>query len=201
MSRVIDWAFVGNDLVLTLRLIEERCHRYHRLPMTIFSSIALATGGFGARPSLHSASIRKDSMASNGILRITEQDHRRLRRLLNDLIHESRETMPALGALEEILGLARIVHPEKVPCDVVTMNSRVLYQDIATQMTHAVTVVYPAEADPSSGKISVLSPVGVALIGESEGDELELPAPHGRTPRIRIIEVIYQPESQGHFAL
>ena len=120
---------------------------------------------------------------------------------MENLRYESRQTRPELGTLEEILGLARIVRPESVPCDVVTMNSRVLYQDIVTQRTHAVTVVYPAEADPSSGKISVLSPVGVALLGESEGDELELPVPHGGTLRIRIIDVIYQPESRGHFAL
>ena len=120
---------------------------------------------------------------------------------MENLRYESRQTRPELGTLEEILGLARIVRPEKIPCDVVTMNSRVLYQDIATQRTQAVTVVYPAEADPSSGKISVLSPVGVALLGESEGDELELPVSHGRTLRIRIIDVIYQPESRGHFAL
>ena len=124
-----------------------------------------------------------------------------MQRLMEDLRYESRQTRPALGTLEKILGLARIVRPEKVPCDVVTMNFCVLYQDIATQRTHAVTVVYPAEADPSSGKISVLSPVGVALLGESEGDELELPVPHGRTLRIRFINVIYQPESRGHFAL
>ena len=64
-----------------------------------------------------------------------------------------------------------------------------------------VTIVYPADANPSEGRISVLSPVGAALLGESEGAEVELPLPHGATRRIRISSVLYQPEAQGDFAL
>ena len=63
------------------------------------------------------------------------------------------------------------------------------------------TISYPAEADPSSGRISVLSPVGSALIGAAENQEIELPLPHGQTRRIRIQNVLYQPEAQGDFAL
>jgi regulator of nucleoside diphosphate kinase len=85
--------------------------------------------------------------------------------------------------------------------NVVTMNSRVLFEDVRTQEKGTVTVVYPADADPSSGKISVLSPVGAALLGESEGGEVELPLPHGQTRRIRIDSVLYQPEAQGDYAL
>ena len=93
------------------------------------------------------------------------------------------------------------MHPEKVPGNVVTMNSRVLYQDVLTHEEGTVTNVYPADADASSGGISVLSPVGAALLGESEGAEVELPLPHGQTRRIRISSVLFQPEAQGNFAL
>ena len=85
--------------------------------------------------------------------------------------------------------------------DVVTMNSRVLFKDVQTREQGTVTIVYPEDADPSAQKISVLSPVGTALLGESEGNEVELPLPHGRTRRIKIVEVLYQPEAEGHFAL
>ena len=106
-----------------------------------------------------------------------------------------------MDTLEAILDLARVVQPEKVPGNAVTMNSRVLFEDVSSQEKGTVTIVYPADADPSSGKISVLSPVGAALLGESEGDEVELPVPRGQSRRIRISNVLYQPEAQGDFAL
>jgi regulator of nucleoside diphosphate kinase len=140
-------------------------------------------------------------MAISGVIWLTAQDYNRLRHLLAQLARQSRGVQAGVDTLEEILELARIVQPEKVPGNVVTMNSRVLFEDVATQEKGTVTVVYPADADPSSGKISVLSPVGAALLGESEGQEVELPLPHGQTRRIRIDSVLYQPEAQGDFAL
>lgn len=81
------------------------------------------------------------------------------------------------------------------------MNSKVRFADTRTGETGVVTVVYPADMNASSGKISVLSPVGAALIGLQEGEEAELPLPHGETRRIRIESVLYQPEAEGEFAL
>ena len=140
-------------------------------------------------------------MAANTMTWLTEQDYNRLKRLLAELTRQSRGMQAGVEALEEILDLARVVHPEKVPETVVTMNSRVLFEDVQTQEKGTVTIVYPADADPSNSKISVLSPVGAALIGESEGKEVGLPLPHGQTRRIRILNVLYQPEAQGDFAL
>ena len=140
-------------------------------------------------------------MAINGVIWLTAQDYNRLRHLLAELTRRSRGMQAGVDTLEEILDLARVVRPEKVPGNVVTMNSRVLYEDVATQEKGTVTIVYPADADPSSGKISVLSPVGAALLGESEGAEVQLPLPHGQKRRIRIGSVLYQPEAQGDFAL
>ena len=139
-------------------------------------------------------------MTINGVMWLTAQDYNRLRHLLAELTRQSRGMQAGVDTLEEILDLARVVHPEKVPGNVVTMNSRVLYEDVATQEKGTVTIVYPADADPSSGKISVLSPVGAALLGESERAEVQLPLPHGQTRRIRISNVLYQPEAQGDFA-
>ena len=140
-------------------------------------------------------------MAINGVIWLTAQDYNRLRHLLAELTRQSRGMQAGVDTLEEILDLARVVHPEKVPGNVVTMNSRVLFEDVHTHEKGTVTIVYPADADPSSQKISVLSPVGAALLGEAEGKEVELPLPHAQTRRIRISNVLYQPEAQGDFAL
>ena len=140
-------------------------------------------------------------MAMNGVIWLTAQDYNRLKHLLADLTRQSRGMQAGVETLEDILDLARIVQPEKVPGNVVTMNSRVLFEDVTTRENGTVTVVYPTDADASSGRISVLSPVGAALLGEAEGAELELPLPHGQTRRIRINSVLYQPEAEGDFAL
>ena len=140
-------------------------------------------------------------MAVNGVIWLTAQDYNRLKHLLADLTRQSRGMQAGVDTLEEILDLARVVHQKKVPGNVVTMNSRVLFRDVSTGEEGTVTVVYPADADASGGRISVLSPVGAALLGEAEGAEVELPLPHGQTRRIRINSVLYQPEAQGDFAL
>ena len=140
-------------------------------------------------------------MAINGGIWLTAQDYNRLRHLLAELTRQSRGVQAGLETLEDILDLARVVQPGKVPGNVVTMNSRVLFEDVRTLEHGTVTIVYPADTDPSDGRISVLSPVGAALLGESEGNEVELPLPHGETRRIRIRNVLYQPEAQGDFAL
>jgi regulator of nucleoside diphosphate kinase len=140
-------------------------------------------------------------MAIHGSIWLTAQDYNRLRSLLADLARQSRGMQAGVETLEEILDLARVVKPQKVPHNVVTMNSRVLFEDVATGERGTVTIVYPADVDPTSGKISVLSPVGAALLGEAEGSEVELPLPHGQLRRIRISDVLYQPEAQGDYAL
>jgi regulator of nucleoside diphosphate kinase len=137
----------------------------------------------------------------NTVIWVTEQDYNRLKHVLSELTRQSRGMQSGVETLEEILDLARVVASDKVPESVVTMNSRVEFEDLRTKEIGTVTIVYPAEADASSGKISVLSPVGSALIGLGEGDEAELPLPHGQTRRIRISNVLYQPEAEGHFAL
>ena len=141
------------------------------------------------------------STAVNAAIWLTEQDYNRLKHLYADLVRQSRGMQTGLETMEEILDLARVVAPSEVPQNVVTMNSKVRFADTRTGETGVVTVVYPADMNASSGKISVLSPVGAALIGLQEGEEAELPLPHGETRRIRIESVLYQPEAEGEFAL
>lgn len=140
-------------------------------------------------------------MAITGAIWLTEQDYNRLKHLLAELTRASRGVQVGVETLEDILDLARVMEPDKVPANVVTMNSRVLFKDLRTHESGTVTVVYPSDASPSDGRISVLSPVGAALLGEAEGSVVELPLPHGQSRRIRIATVLYQPEAQGDYAL
>ena len=128
----------------------------------------------------------------NASIWLTEEDYARLKQLHADLCRD-REQARA-DALEEILDLARVVSSGDVPHDVVTMNSKVRFEDTRTGSAGVVTVVFPADADAADGRISVLSPVGAALLGLAEGDEIELPLPRGQTRHIRIVNVLYQPE-------
>ncbi len=140
-------------------------------------------------------------MTANAMAWFTEHDYNRLRELLVELTRQSRSMQDGLETLEEILDLAHPVHPEMVPDTVVTMNSKVLFENVQTREMDTVTIVYPEDADPSDNKVSVLSPVGAALIGESEGKEIGLPLPNDLTRRIRIMNVLYQPEAHGNFEL
>jgi regulator of nucleoside diphosphate kinase len=140
-------------------------------------------------------------MATNAVISLTQQDYLRLKRVIDERTRQSRTLERELERLEELLDVARVVRPEHVPDDVVTMNSRVLFRDVPSGDEGTVTIVHPSDADPSAGRISVLSPVGGALIGATEKQEVELPLPLGQVRRIRIESVLHQPEAQGDFAL
>ena len=132
---------------------------------------------------------------------LTRNDYSRLQQLLAELSRHADDTGMGLQTLEHILDFARVVQPDQVPANVVTMNSSVRFEDARTGEQGTVTIVYPAQADVSTHRISILSPVGAALIGEAAGAQVELPVPHGQTRCIRIREVLYQPEAEGNFEL
>lgn len=140
-------------------------------------------------------------MENNTVIWMTDHDLNRLRHLIADLTRKTRGMQAGVYALEEILDLGCVVEAHKIPRNVVTMNSEVVFEDLESGDRRAVTIVYPEDADPADGKISVLSPVGIALLGLAVEMEAELPLPHGRTVRIRIREIAYQPEAHGEYAL
>ena len=90
---------------------------------------------------------------------------------------------------------AIIVPRETVPHDVVRMNSRIRYLDESTGQRNEIEIVYPSDADPRAGKVSVLAPVGSALIGLSVGQQIDWDFPNGRSIRLRVEEVLAQQES------
>ncbi len=129
---------------------------------------------------------------------VTDQDWRRLNELLSTKL---RELAPAEGAgLDAELARADVVPPRAVPHDVVTMNTRVRFE-LDDGRSYVRTLVYPWDADPERGCISVLSPLGNALLGLSVGDAMPWPLPSGQTVTVRVLEVLYQPEARGDFHL
>jgi regulator of nucleoside diphosphate kinase len=104
-----------------------------------------------------------------------------------------------LANLQAELKRAKIVPAEDVPRDVVTMNSKVLLYDLSTRERELFTLVYPWDADSDNYRISVLAPVGTAMLGARVGDVIKWPVPAG-TGRFRIEELVFQPEREGLLA-
>lgn len=124
---------------------------------------------------------------------ITHIDLTRLKHLLaSPAVRDS----DAAEALVEELERADVVEPTALPPDVVSMNSRVRLCEKNSGRTFELTLVYPAEA--GEGCVSVLAPIGSALLGLAVGHEIEWPLPHGQTARVQVQGLIYQPEAAGH---
>jgi regulator of nucleoside diphosphate kinase len=104
------------------------------------------------------------------------------------------------ASLEGELHRAAVVPQRAVPPDVVTMNSDVVYEDLDTGVQRAIRVVYPRDADASAQRISILAPIGAALLGLRVGQAISWHVANG-VKRIRVVEIRYQPESAGDFAL
>ena len=119
-------------------------------------------------------------------------DRDRLERLL-----EKVGPRPDLAALREEIERAEIVEPEAVPRNVVTMNSVVRFVDEDSGNESEVKLVFPGHADVEANRVSVLAPVGSALLGLSVGDSIDWPLPKGRRRRLRVVAVTYQPEAAG----
>jgi regulator of nucleoside diphosphate kinase len=132
---------------------------------------------------------------------ITEKDRERLQKLINEakeFHHSGSEAY--LKNLEQELSRAKIIASEKIPHNVVTMNSKVLLKDLDTGEKMVYTLVYPAESNLMEDKISVLAPVGTAIIGLREKDAIDWKIPDGLV-RLEVEKILYQPEAAGDFDL
>lgn len=120
---------------------------------------------------------------------LTQSDLDRLVRLV--------ESQPAksLEKLEGELARAKVVPRGEIPRDVVTMNSRAIFENETTGERREITLVYPGDADIDAGKISILVPVGTALLGLRVGQSIDWELPGGRKQRYRVVEVPFQPEA------
>ncbi len=125
---------------------------------------------------------------------LSSVDASRLEKLLESL---SARSFPGKDALEAELARASIVEPKDMPPDVVTMNSEVRFRVLNSGSERCLRLVYPKDADDTGRTVSVLAPVGSALLGLSCGDEIDWPTPDGGTVSVHIEEVIWQPERAG----
>lgn len=133
------------------------------------------------------------SIAERALPSITVSD-RDLERLTRCIEQYSDGRLAAQAeALEIELARARVVPAAEVPDDVVTMSSRLVVEDVRNGGRRAITLVFPEEADSDTGKVSVLAPMGSAVLGLRVGDEIDWDLPGGRTARFRIVEVSFQP--------
>jgi regulator of nucleoside diphosphate kinase len=128
---------------------------------------------------------------------ITDSDLIRLKELVQGRITLPKWDRQSLDNLQGELDRAHIVDPTAVPTDVVTMDSRVSLTDVETNEEQTYTIVFPSGANLEQRKISVLAPIGTALLGYRVGDTVEWDVPGG-VRRLRINEVLYQPEAARH---
>lgn len=137
---------------------------------------------------------------SNKPVQITEFDLHRLQQLLEEASHTNFRGREDLANLQAELARAEIVAPHHVSRNVITMNSTVVLLDLETEEEETYTLVFPEAADIAAGKISVLAPIGTAMLGYEVGDIFEWAVPVGKRS-LKVKEILYQPEAAGDFHL
>lgn len=131
---------------------------------------------------------------------LTELDHVRLLNLLRR--DERGDGSPRqVRAIEDVLEASALVPAREVAPDVVTMYSQVLLQDTQTGQRNTLTLCYPTDAEPAVGFVSVLSPVGSALLGLRVGSMARWSTPAGDQKSAEILAILFQPESSGDYAM
>lgn len=132
---------------------------------------------------------------------ITKPDQERLNHLISIARErEGDQNRQYLDSLEEELERAEVVQQKDIPPDVITMRSKVRLKDLDSGEEMIYRLVFPTEANYDDGKISVLAPIGTAMLGYKLGDVIEWKVPAGLR-RMKVEDVLYQPESKGDYHL
>lgn len=131
---------------------------------------------------------------------ITELDKQKLQKIVNDIVQHNLDGREHVRQLEAELTRAKVVAPDRIPSDIVTMNSEVILSIGYPEEEDIYSLVYPEDADFSNNRISVLAPIGTAILGYKEDDIIDWETPHGME-KIRIKKILFQPESSGNFEL
>lgn len=142
--------------------------------------------------------MKKTTTAQQRHIIITEFDLERLQELVEEMLDQPSRDNRYLDELNEELLRAEVVTPQEIPPQVITMNSKVRLQDLDTKTELEYTLVFPNEANLDQGKISVLAPVGMAMIGYRVGDTISWKVPSG-IKRLKVKKILYQPEAAGDF--
>lgn len=135
-----------------------------------------------------------------GKIQVTSFDMNRLFAMIELRRHQGGGEASSLHKLEEELARCDEVSSEEVASDVVTMNSRVLLSDMLTGNEIACTLVFPQDADASQHRVSVLAPLGTAILGYRVGDVIDWAMPSG-VRQYKILGISYQPEAAGDYHL
>jgi regulator of nucleoside diphosphate kinase len=133
-------------------------------------------------------------------IQITEFDFQRLNRLLRQAQHSDYRGSEYLAELQAELDHAQLVSSHAISQEIVTMNSKVVLLDLVTRKEETYTLVFPEDAELSQGKISILAPIGTAMLGYGIGDTFEWEVPAGKR-RLKVKRIIYQPEAAGDYHL
>ncbi|MCG3190521.1 MAG: Regulator of nucleoside diphosphate kinase [Burkholderiaceae bacterium] len=131
---------------------------------------------------------------------LTELDHVRIKNLIR---RDPRNRLPSALAqqIEETLDASAVVPAREVPPDVVTMYSQVLLADPAGGERTKLALCYPADAEPAAGFVSVLSPLGLSLLGLRVGDLARWSTPAGGERTAEVVAILFQPEASGDYSL
>jgi regulator of nucleoside diphosphate kinase len=143
----------------------------------------------------HTEWVRRTIMDERTIL-ITKADMGKLTEFVEVNEKYSTRDQQQLEMLARELERAEIVPAESVPSDVITMNSQARVRDLDSRREIDYTLVFPEDADISENRISVLAPIGTALLGYRKGDEIQWKVPGGWR-RLKVLKVLYQPEAAG----
>lgn len=144
--------------------------------------------------------MKKAASVQNRQIVITEFDLQRLQDLIEEMLEQPSRDNRYLDELNEELLRADVVAPQEIPPQIVTMNSKVRLQDLDSKAELEYTLVFPGDANLEQGRISVLAPVGMAMIGYRVGDTITWKVPAG-IKRLKVKKILYQPEAAGDFSL
>lgn len=130
---------------------------------------------------------------------ITINDYQRLIGLM-ELASLNVKMPEVVTLLYQQLVRARMIPQENISGNVITMNSRVLLRDVSSEREAELTITYPQDANNRERRVSVFSPIGVALLGQQSGVTVSWNTPSG-IGYFKIVKVTYQPEAVGHYSL
>jgi regulator of nucleoside diphosphate kinase len=128
---------------------------------------------------------KDDTMSNQPIIRVTEEDYDHLSELADAFAAAGRR----LPHLEAELSRAELVPARPEPLDIVTMNAKVTFEEEGAGTRQEITLVYPHEADIAKGRVSVVTPVGSALLGLGVGQAIDWTLPNGERRRYRVLAV------------
>jgi regulator of nucleoside diphosphate kinase len=138
-------------------------------------------------------------MNSTHNIYVTSSDLDKLQNLLRDARQTNYRGSTYLEMLKQELDRATVVPSKEIPHDVITMRSTALLKDVDTGEEMELTLVFPEDADPIEGKISIFAPIGTAMLGYRIGDTFTWETPDGdRT--LRVERILFQPEASGDYS-